>query len=185
MEIFLAIFLGTLFGFALHTVKASNPNYIYNMLRLKNLFLMKVILTAIGLSLFLVFTSIEFGILNTSHISIKSTSIGVGIGGAILGLGWALSGYCPGTGLAAIGARRKDALFFVVGGLVGALIYIIAYPSIEKTGILDSKLSNIKTIALIKGTNIGSLITSNGFITATIISLVFIVVAFMLPYKSK
>ena len=50
MELILALFLGTLFGFVLHRVGASNPENIINMLRLTDLHLMKAILFAIGAS---------------------------------------------------------------------------------------------------------------------------------------
>ena len=48
MNIFLALLIGGLFGFALDRVRASNPNYIISMLKLENLYLMKAILFAIG-----------------------------------------------------------------------------------------------------------------------------------------
>jgi hypothetical protein len=48
MDIVLAIILGIFFGFALQRVGATNPQNIINMLRLKDLHLMKAIFFAIG-----------------------------------------------------------------------------------------------------------------------------------------
>ena len=49
-------------------------------------------------------------------MSVKACYLGVLIGGLILGLGWAHSCNCPGTGVAATG--RIDARVFLLGGLV-------------------------------------------------------------------
>ena len=45
------------------------------------------------------------------------------IGGLILGAGIAISGACPGTSLAQLGAGYRDALFIIAGGIAGALVY--------------------------------------------------------------
>ena len=131
MTIFLAIILGVFFGFALQRVGATNPQNIINMLRLKDLHLMKAIFFAIGISSTLLFLLMTVGIIDAGHLSVKSSYIGVIVGGALLGLGFAVAGYCPGTGLAALADGRRDALFFVGGGLLGALIYTMVYGSIK------------------------------------------------------
>jgi len=57
---------------------------------------------------------------------------GIVAGAALFGTGLALFGYCPGTGVTAVGAGRKDALAGSLGMLVGAAIYVALYPKIEK-----------------------------------------------------
>lgn len=46
------------------------------------------------------------------HLCVKSSYFGVIIGGVIMGIGFAVAGYCPGTGLTALADGRKHALFF-------------------------------------------------------------------------
>jgi len=58
------------------------------------------------------------GVIDVGHLSVKSRYIGVIVGGALLGLGFAVTRYCPGTGLTALADGSKDALFFVGGGLI-------------------------------------------------------------------
>lgn len=138
MTILLAISLGLFFGFALQRVGATNPENIINMLRLTDLHLMKTILFAIGVSSALLFGLMSLGIIDAGHLSVKSSYAGVIIGGALLGVGFAISGYCPGTGLAAMGTGRKDAIVFAGGGLIGALVYMLSFSSIKDSWLFSS-----------------------------------------------
>jgi len=95
INIILAIILGIFFGFALQRVGANTPQNIINMLRLKDLHLMKAIFFAIGISSTLLFLLLAFGITDSGHLSVKSSYIGVIVGGAVLGLGSAIAGTAP------------------------------------------------------------------------------------------
>ncbi|HEX7597319.1 MAG TPA: DUF6691 family protein [Polyangia bacterium] len=44
-------------------------------------------------------------------------------GSAIFGLGWGLSGYCPGPAIVALGGLNAKAVVFVVGMTAGMLVY--------------------------------------------------------------
>lgn len=52
-------------------------------------------------------------------------------GGILFGLGMALLGYCPGTGVAAAGAGRRDAMVGVLGMLAGAIAFTQIYPRVK------------------------------------------------------
>ncbi len=73
MNIFLAIIFGTLFGFILHRVGATNPHLIINMLRLKDFHLMKTILLGISIASLLLFIGLAIGIVDSSHLSVKTS----------------------------------------------------------------------------------------------------------------
>jgi len=135
MEILLAILIGAAFGFVLDRVGATNPNYIIRMLNLSNLHLMKTILAGIGVASIFLFGGLLLGLVDPGHLSVKTAYLGVFIGGLLLGLGFAVAGYCPGTGLTALATGRVDALFFVIGGLVGAGAYMLTYAGIAETGL--------------------------------------------------
>jgi uncharacterized membrane protein YedE/YeeE len=45
------------------------------------------------------------------------------IGGAIFGVGWAITGACPGPIFAQIGAGAYPAIFTLAGAIIGAVIY--------------------------------------------------------------
>jgi uncharacterized protein len=180
MEILLAIISGSLFGFVLQRVGAADPDKIIGMLRLTDLHLVKTILTGIGVSSSVLFIGMFAGLIDSSHLSVKAMYPGVLAGGAILGFGWALSGFCPGTGVVAAGSGRIDALLFIVGGLFGAGLFTLMYGSLAEMGLFNSILGGEVTLA---GTEKYDAVFSgiNGAILATIIGLILIVVAFRLP----
>lgn len=185
MSIILAVILGAAFGFALHRVGASNPQNIINMLRLKDFHLMKVILFAIAIASALLFIGLLAGLIDPAHLSVKTTAWGVLIGGLIFGIGWSLSSYCPGTGVAAIGEGRKDAMFFVLGGLVGAYIYMIVYSKIKGTFLLENILGGKVTLALTPNESYEALIQGvPGIVVALVVSLILGFVVWKMPEKN-
>ena len=135
MTILFAIVLGAFFGFTLHRAGATHSENILRMLSLQDLYLAKAILFAIGLTSVLLWLAVPIGLLDPGHFSVKATHLGVLVGGLIFGVGFALAGYCPGTAVAALGQGRRDAIWFVAGGLLGALAYMLSYPAIEASGI--------------------------------------------------
>ena len=181
MTIVLAVVLGIFFGFALQRVGATNPQNIINMLRLKDLHLMKAIFFAIGISSIFLFVLMAVGVINAAHLSVKSSYIGVIIGGALLGLGFAVAGYCPGTSLGALAEGRKDALFFSGGGLLGALIYTLVYGSIQDSW-LFTKIAGGKVMLAAGSDKFQALLPMlSGTLLACIIGVVFIFIAWKLP----
>ena len=185
MQILLAIIFGLLFGFALHRVGASNPQRIIDMLRLKDFHLMKAIFLAIAIASGLLFIGMAIGVIDASHLSVKESYWGVIIGGLILGLGWAVSAYCPGTGVAAVGDGRKDAIFFVLGGLVGALVYMFIYADVKSTVLLSEILGGKYTLAATDTSYPYLLDSIPGVVVALVISIIFGMIAWALPKSSK
>ncbi|KAA3628057.1 MAG: sulfurtransferase [Bacteroidetes bacterium] len=52
-------------------------------------------------------------------------------GGVIMGLGFVLGGFCPGTSMCAAAIGKIDAIVFVIGSFAGILIFSEAFPLIE------------------------------------------------------
>jgi hypothetical protein len=182
MEIFLALAIGGAFGFVLDRIGATSPNIITGMLSLRNLNLMKTIVLAIGTGSILMLDGQMLGLVEAAHMSVKTAYIGVVIGGLLLGTGWAISGFCPGTGLAAAGAGRRDAIFFILGGLLGAAAYMASFPWIESTDILSGILGGKATLGAVPGTDYPALIPAvRGDILGLVIGVVFVAVAYLLP----
>lgn len=182
-SILLAIVLGLAFGAVLDRVGASNPSYIGRMLNLTNLNLAKAILLAIGFGSVLMFGGQMLGLVDVGHMSVKTAYIGVFLGGLMLGAGWALSGFCPGTGVVAAASGRKDALFFIAGGLLGAAAYMVTYPAWKVSGVLDKIWGGKVTLGTVPGAKYDGLTALPGDVLGIVLGLGFIALAFALPER--
>ena len=59
----------------------------------------------------------EFNIFKNTHIDLRLI-----LGASIFGVGWAISGLCPGPAIASIGFLNEKLLVFVIALLIGSLI---------------------------------------------------------------
>lgn len=122
------LIIGALFGAALYLGGLADPDKIIGTLRLKDLHALRTILLFIVTGMAGIWILDGLGL---AHYDIKPTIwIPVTLGGVFLGIGFGMSGYCPGTGLACAAAGRIDALVTVLGMFLGALVYILIYPSV-------------------------------------------------------
>jgi YeeE/YedE family (DUF395). len=123
--------IGCAFGAILYMGGATSYRRILGTLLLKDMWIIKLMATAIGVGTLGVYLLDLNGLAN---MSIKPAYLGgVAVGGVIFGIGWAVSGYCPGTCVVGSSEGKLDAIFTVIGGLVGALLFSMAYPALEAT----------------------------------------------------
>ncbi len=183
----IAIVVGFAFGVVLHRIGATNPNLVINMLRLRNFHLMKVILAALGLSTLALYLGIEFSMIDVTHLDIKRATYGVIAGGAIFGLGWTLSGYCPGSAIVAFAEGRLDALVFILGGLIGSFIFMLTYKYFDDGflfhAIQNSNLNIGMTIGQVKGLVNPYLVPVSALYTGIILAALKLIIAFLLPNR--
>jgi uncharacterized membrane protein YedE/YeeE len=121
--------IGCAFGAILYMGGATSYRRILGTLLLKDMWIIKLMCTAIGVGTLGIWLLDLNGLAN---LSIKPAYLGgVAMGGIIFGIGWAVSGYCPGTCVVGASEGKWDAIFTVIGGLVGAAIFAVAYPVVE------------------------------------------------------
>ena len=118
------IALGTLFGFFLSRSGATDYDAISGMFRLTDLHLLGVIGTAVAVGAlgFALIRKTGARALNGEPIVLvkKPMTPGLATGALLFGVGWALSGTCPGTALAQIGEGRLAGAVTFAGVLLGA-----------------------------------------------------------------
>lgn len=123
---------GLVFGFLLQKGKVTRYETIVGQFLLKDFTVLKVMLTAMAVGSVGIYGMLQLGMIQ--GLDIKAThAVNNLAGGVIFGIGMAILGYCPGTGVAAIGDGARDAVPGVLGMLVGAGIYAETHAWISKT----------------------------------------------------
>jgi uncharacterized protein len=124
------LLFGMAFGFLLQKAGVSDYDVLIGALRLTDLTVMRVILSAILFGSIAIYVLGKFGM---ARPHTKPTNYASNImGGLIFGLGFGLWGYCPGTGAAALGQGSWDAAWGIFGMFIGSYIYALATPTLKK-----------------------------------------------------
>ena len=127
MEILIfGLLTGIFFGFLLQKGRVVRYDKQIGALRFQDMTIIKFMLSAIIVGMVGVHFFEVFGL---AKLLYKPVVLGENIaGGMIFGLGWGLLGYCPGTQGGALGEVRWDALWGILGMVVGAGLYAETYP---------------------------------------------------------
>jgi len=141
---------GILFGFLLQKARVIRYDKQLGALRLMDMTIVKFMLSTVLVAMVGTYLLKDAGLVK---LSIKPTLLGaVILGGLLFGIGWGLLGYCPGTALGALGEGRFDALWGILGMLVGAGLYAEAYPFLKKTVLTWGDLGKL-TLSQVLGVN--------------------------------
>ena len=125
------VITGILFGFLLQKGRVLRYDKQLGALHLLDMTIVKFMLSTVLVGMIGIYLLKDLGL---AQLSIKSTILGgVILGGLTFGVGWGLLGYCPGTSLGALGEGRWDAVWGIVGMLIGAALYAEAYPFMKRT----------------------------------------------------
>ena len=132
-DFFLAFLIGIGFGFVLEAAGFSSSRklagvfYGYDMVVLK-VFFSAAITAMIGLIAFSMLGWIDIDVIFINKMYAPS----IIVGSAIMGLGFILGGYCPGTSICGASIGKKDAWYFILGLIIGVFIFAEGYPLFEK-----------------------------------------------------
>ena len=116
--------VGVLFGFFLEAGGLASPRKLTAQLRLKDWTVFKVMFTAIVVAGVGLFLSDLIGFLPLAALKVPTPLFwAMAVGGALLGIGMAVGGYCPGTAVAGLFTGRLDGLFFLLGMVGGVWLF--------------------------------------------------------------
>ena len=161
VNLFLAFIIGIGFGFVLDSNGFSSSRRLAGLFYGYDTTVLKVFFTAaiVG-SVGLLFLGL-FKWIDLSSIYINPTYLWSTLGGGvIMGAGFIMGGYCPGTSFCAASIGKLDALAFIGGMFIGILIFTEGYPLWE--GFYNAKFMGSPVISEMLG-------TSRGFLTLLII----------------
>ena len=116
-----AILFGLIFGFLLQKGGVAKYHILVGVLLFQDFTVIQVMMSAVVVGMIGIFVLHRLG---RVELKIKPTRYGAQIiGGLIFGAGFGCSGYCPGTGAAALGQMNWDAAFVILGMVVGSYIF--------------------------------------------------------------
>jgi len=127
-----ALFIGIAFGFILEQAGFSTSKKLVGLFYGYDFTVLRVFFTAGITAMLGVIVLGHFGLLDLSIIYINPTFLySAIIGGLIMGLGFVVGGFCPGTSICAAAIGKIDAMFFIAGSFIGVLIFAEGYPIFE------------------------------------------------------
>lgn len=130
-EQILGLVTGIAFGFLLQRGGVIRFEKQVGMLLFRDMTVLRFMLTAIIVGMAGILILAEAGVLTLSH---KPMNVGaIVIGASLFGVGWALTGLCPGTAMGALGEGRLHAIFTIAGMLAGAMLYAHTYDYLKET----------------------------------------------------
>jgi uncharacterized membrane protein YedE/YeeE len=128
-NMWLAIPIGFIFGFALFHAGFTDSRRIAWAFYFKDVGVPVVMFSAIVTGMLGLWGLSLLGAIDISEIYMLPTFLApMAVGGLLFGVGMALGGYCPGTAAAAVATGKIDGLVFIVGFLVGSLVFGDFFP---------------------------------------------------------
>jgi rhodanese-related sulfurtransferase len=129
LNLVVALLLGVGFGFVLEQAGFSSSRRLAGLFYGYDFTVLRVFFTAAVTAMSGVLLLGYFGWLDTDAIFVNPTwLVPTIVGGLIMGLGFVLGGYCPGTSVCAAAIGKVDAMFFVGGGILGIFAFGEFYP---------------------------------------------------------
>lgn len=124
-----AFAIGAAFGWSLERAGLGNANKLAGQFYLRDFTVVKVMFSAILTAMLGAFWLGRLGVIDLGALYVPETYLAPQIvGGVIFGLGFALSGLCPGTSCVAAASGRGDGVATVLGFFAGVLINGLMFP---------------------------------------------------------
>lgn len=132
LNFIVALVIGILFGAILEQAGFSTSKKLVGLFYGYDFTVLRVFFTAGLVAMIGVMGLDHFGLLDMNLVYINPTFLWSAIiGGIIMGLGFVVGGFCPGTSVCAAAIGKIDAMIFIVGAFLGVIVFAEGYPIFE------------------------------------------------------
>ena len=132
MSLSLALLFGIFFGISLERSGLGDPHKLTGVFYFRDFTVPKVMFTAIVVASTGIYLLSDLHLLDISRIYIIPTFFWPQlVGGLIFGVGFVVSGYCPGTAVTGFASGRIDALVTMAGVSAGSFLFAALFPQLE------------------------------------------------------
>jgi len=151
VNLLLGLAIGVGFGFVLESGGLGDARKLVGQFLLKDMAVFKVMFTAIITAMLGLFFLSWGGLINLELLQISDSYLAPQlVGGLILGAGFAIAGYCPGTAVVGMASGKIDALYCFVGLFVGSVLFSSSFTWLESfynsTQLSEGHLSAVLSI---------------------------------------
>lgn len=123
-----ALVIGMAFGFVLERAGFGSSRRLAGIFYFRDMAVLKVMFTAVITAMLGLSYALALGWIEWSQLYAMPTIYGAQvIGGLLFGVGFVLSGWCPGTGAVGVASGKIDALVFLVGAVLGSIAFNETY----------------------------------------------------------
>jgi len=127
-----ALLLGALFGVVLEGAGFGSPRKLTAQFTLRDFSVFKVMFTAVVVAAVGLYAVEAVGAAKPGGVYIPTLYLwSIALGGALIGAGFAIGGYCPGTSAVGCASGRADALVFMLGMLIGVGVFAALFEPLQ------------------------------------------------------
>ncbi|NWF90843.1 MAG: YeeE/YedE family protein [Ignavibacteriaceae bacterium] len=127
-----ALVIGIMFGAILEQAGFSTSKKLVGLFYGYDFTVLRVFFTAGIVAMIGVMGLEHYGLVDINLVYVNPTFLWSGIvGGLIMGLGFVVGGFCPGTSVCAAAIGKIDAMIFIIGAFFGVIIFAEGYPIFE------------------------------------------------------
>ncbi len=131
-SLIIALLIGIAFGFVLEQAGFSSTKKLVGLFYGYDFTVLRVFFTAGITAMAGVLLMGHYGLLDLDIIYINPLFLKSALlGGAIMGAGFIIGGFCPGTSVCALAVGKLDALAFIGGSLLGVLAFTEGFPLVQ------------------------------------------------------
>jgi hypothetical protein len=123
---------GVLFGYVLEGAGFGSPRKLTAQFRLSDWSVFKVMFTAVIVAAAGLWLAEVTGVIGPRSVFVPTLFLwATALGGILIGAGFAIGGYCPGTSVVGLASGRGDAVAFVLGMMAGTTLFAALFSPLE------------------------------------------------------